>query len=95
MAEPKIKMPFALTTRVVPRNHVLDVALDLMRKGNFLGKGRPYGHSAVNCAKTAKPIEMPFGLWGSMCPRNHHVLDGVHIPMGRGNFGEKEKGCPL
>ena len=31
--------------------------------------------SAVSCAKTAEPIEMPFGLWARMGPRNH-VLDG-------------------
>ena len=29
----------------------------------------------VSCAKTAEPIEMPFGLWAWMGPRNH-VLDG-------------------
>jgi len=28
----------------------------------------------VSCAKTAEPIEMPFGLWAWMGPRNH-VLD--------------------
>jgi len=28
------------------------------------------------CAKTAEPIEMPFGLWAQMGHRNH-VLDGV------------------
>jgi len=28
----------------------------------------------VICAKTAKPIEMLFGLWARMCPRNN-VLD--------------------
>ena len=43
------------------------------------GKGAPhckvYGHSAVIYAKTAKPIEMPFGLWARMSPRNR-VLDG-------------------
>ena len=33
------------------------------------------GHSAVICAKTAEPIEMPFRLWARMGPRNH-VLDG-------------------
>jgi len=27
------------------------------------------------CAKTAEPIEMPFGLWARMGHRNH-VLDG-------------------
>ena len=47
-------------------------------KGNFEGKVRPivkYGHSAVICAKMAGPIEMPFGLWARMGPRNR-VLDG-------------------
>ena len=39
----------------------------------------------------AAPIEMPFGLWIRVGPRNH-VLDGVQIP--RGNF-EGESGAPL
>ena len=50
-----------------------------MERGDFEGKGVPhckvYGHSAIICAKTAEPIEMPFGLWAGMSPRNH-VLDG-------------------
>jgi len=29
----------------------------------------------VSCAKTAEPIEIPFGLWTRMGPRNH-LLDG-------------------
>jgi len=33
-----------------------------------------YRDSAVICAKTAEPIEMPFGLWDRMGPGNH-VLD--------------------
>jgi len=36
-----------------------------MERGNFEGKGMPRharGHSDVSCAKTAEPIEMPFGL---------------------------------
>jgi len=41
----------------------------------------------------AKPIEMPFGLWAQMGPKNH-VLDGFHIPMGMGNFKWK-RGGPL
>ena len=36
-------------------------------------------------AKTAEPIEMPFGLRTRVGPENH-VLDGAQIPMGRGNF---------
>jgi len=37
----------------------------------------PVGRSVtlVSPAKTAEPIEMPFGLWYWMRPRNH-VLDG-------------------
>jgi len=34
--------------------------------------------TVVNFAKPAEPIEMPFGLWTRMGPRNH-VLDGVQI----------------
>ena len=49
-----------------------------MGRGNFEGgKGRPIvkcGDTAVVCAKTAEPIEMPFGLWARMGRRNH-VLD--------------------
>jgi len=37
----------------------------------------------VSPAKTAEPIEMPFGLWAQTGPRNH-VLDGVHIPPREG-----------
>jgi len=33
----------------------------------------------VSLVKTAEPIEMPFGLWGRMDPRNH-VLGGVQTP---------------
>jgi len=40
-----------------------------------------------------EPIEMPFGLRTRVDPGNH-VLDGVHIPMGRGNF-EGGKGRPV
>jgi len=36
----------------------------------------------VSPVKTAEPIEMPFRLRTWVGPRNH-VLDGVHIPMGR------------
>jgi len=36
-----------------------------------------------------EPIEMPFEELTRVGPRNH-VLDGVEIPHGRGNFG----GCP-
>jgi len=52
-------------------------------------------HDREPSRKTAEPIEMPFGLWSRVGPRNH-VLDGVmnqDLPMGRGNF--KGGGQPL
>jgi len=39
----------------------------------------------VTCAKTAEPIEMPFGLWARMGPGNH-MLDGSPDPQGKGQF---------
>jgi len=41
--------------------------------------------STWNCAETAKPIEMPFGMWTRVGPRNQ-LLGGAHVPpMVRGN----------
>jgi len=42
----------------------------------------------VSPAKTAESIQMPLGLRTQVGPGNH-VLDGVQIPMGRGNFEGK------
>jgi len=59
-----------------------------MEGGNFKGKGRPivmYNDTAVICSKTTEPIEMPFGLWTWVVPRNH-VLDGVQVPHARGHL---------
>jgi len=67
---------------VGPSNHVLDVgAPDPHVNGQFVGEERwpvvKYSDSsAVSCAKTAEPIEMPFWIWtlvgpystGSSCP---------------------------
>jgi len=39
----------------------------------------------VSPAKTAKPIEMPFGGLTYVGPRSH-VFDGVKIPKGNGQF---------
>jgi len=48
----------------------------------------------VSRAKTAEPIEIPFGLRTWVGPWNH-VLDGGSVPpMGRGNF-EGGKGRPI
>jgi len=46
----------------------------------------------VSPAKMAVPIEMLFGLRTRVGPRNH-VLDGVQIPHGKGQF--EGKGCPI
>ena len=69
-AEP-IKMPFGLHPRMGPGNHD-GVPDSLMGRGNFEGAShcKVYRHSAVISAKTAEPIEVPFGLWAAMGPRN-------------------------
>jgi len=82
-AEP-IEMLFGLRTRVDPRNHILDGGQrPTIGRGNFEGEWASCRDTAVICAKTVKPIEMPFGLWAWMVPRNH-VLDGVQIPTCKG-----------
>jgi len=48
----------------------------------------------VSPAKTAGPVEMPFGFRTRVGPRIH-VLDGVQIPYGRGNFHGKADLSPL
>ena len=57
-----------------------------MGRGNFEGAGRPIvkyrDNLRTSVGKTAEPIEMPFGLWARMGPRNH-VLNGVHFPHGK------------
>jgi len=52
-----------------------------------------YTVTLVIPAKTAEPIETPFGLRTLVGPGNH-VLDGSRSLMGRGNF-EGRKGCPI
>jgi len=63
---------------------VLDEGPDPPWEGEILrGKGRPivkYGDTAIICAKASELIEMPFGLWARMGPRNH-VLDGVRAVL--------------
>jgi len=66
-----IEMPFGSRTRVSPRNHVLDGGPDPpMGTGKGASHCTVYRHSVVPCAKTAEPIEMSFGLWARMGPRN-------------------------
>ena len=44
-------------------------------------------------AKTAVPIELPFGLKTLVGPGNN-VLDGVQFPHGKGQI-LRENGCPI
>jgi len=78
MAE-TIVMPFGILIGVGSGNHVLDGAQIPLRMGNFeAGNGaahcKVYGRSAVSCAKTAEPIETPFGTWTRVGPRNHILV---------------------
>ena len=45
-------------------------------------------HSCDPC-KTAKPNEMPYGLWARVNSRNHVLDAGPDCPMRRDNFGGK------
>ena len=50
----------------------------------------------VSPAKTAGPIEMPFGLWTRVGPGNRALDGGPDPHMGRGNFdGERESHCKV
>ena len=85
-----IEMPFGLRTRVDPRNSVLDGGPDppwkeVILRSEGAAHYEVYGHSALSCAKMAELIEMPFGIWTQVGPRNH-VSHGVQIPMQTGNF---------
>jgi len=43
--------------------------------------------TVVSLAKTAEPIEMPFGLWAQVGSRNHVLIRWwSRSPMGSGNF---------
>jgi len=91
MAEP-IEMPFGISTQVGPRNHVLDGVQIALCEGTIF-KGRPWHaqqHSVVSSAKMAEPIEILFGLWTLVGPKNR-VLDRVRIAPCQGQFfGEKD-----
>jgi len=50
----------------------------------------------VSPAKTAAPIEMPFGSRYRVGRRNHVLDGGPDPPIGRGNFeGEEASRCKL
>jgi len=81
-------------------NHVLyEVQMPTWEGAILRGKQEThcklYRHSAVSCANTAEPIEVPFGLWALM-GRKHHVLHGrSSSPMGRGNLVDKGAHCKV
>jgi len=68
----------------------MGVQIPPMKMGNFGERGVPLSSIGTLCvirAKTAEPIEIPFGLWAGMGPR-HHVLDGSPQVLSMGyNFG--------
>jgi len=53
-----------------------------MQTGLLKGKRgahcKVYGNPAMNCAKTAEPIEMPFGMWTWVGPRKHVLYKSAH-----------------
>jgi len=49
-------------------------------RGKRANHCKVYGHFAVICAKTAKPIEVLSGLWAHMGPRNHVLDEGPDPP---------------
>jgi len=58
-------------------------------------KFQPTNQPAVICAKTAERIEMSFGFWAQMGPRNHVRWEPRSLrPIGRGNC-KGEWGGPL
>ena len=76
-----IEMLFGLRTWVGPRKHCITWGLDPpwewgILRGKWATHCKVQGHSAVICAKTAQPIEIPFSLGASMGRRNR-VLEGV------------------
>ena len=79
MAEP-IEMLVWLWDRVGSRKHLLDVSPDnpVRRRGSILREKGADGPSAVSCAKSAEPIEVPFRMLNRVSPGNH-VLHGVQI----------------
>jgi len=59
----------------------MGVPIDPYKCTTFRGTDMPghaLRHSVASCAIMVEPIEMPFGLWTQVGPRNH-VLHGVHI----------------
>jgi len=78
-AEP-IGIPFGLRTRVDIENHVLDGVQVHPSAEAFLGiwgQEEPIVHVSIGifccelCARSAEPIDLPFGLWTRVGRRKH------------------------
>ena len=46
---------------------------------------------SISCPKTDEPIEMIFGVWTRVGPRNHVLGGGPHVPAGREILGPIQK----
>jgi len=64
-----------------------------MRRGNFgerVARCKTSGLSAVSCAETSEPIDLPFGLWTRVGRRKHkfnHIRQvGPRCPHGRAHW---------
>ena len=88
MVEP-VEMTFGLKTPVGQWNHVLDGVHISTGRGNFKAESaalcKVLRHSAVICAKSAEPIEMPFRLWARMGQGIMYQM-GSRCLLGKGHF---------
>jgi len=85
-----------LRTPMCPRNHVLHGVQIPLWKGQFW---RRNGQTIVkynlqSTVQKAESIDVPFGFWARVGPRNH-VLDGVQIPHGKGEFLYRGAHCKV
>jgi len=66
---------FGLWAQTGPRNHKLDrVQIPPWEGAIFWETGahcKIWGLSAMSCAKTAEPVDLPFGLWTRVDQRKH------------------------
>jgi len=76
---------------VGPRNRVFD-SPDPMRRDILRGKGHARARPPTlpqNSAQTAKPIEMPFGMWARVNSRSHVSDLGPDPVLRRAILGER------
>ena len=77
-----IDMPFGVVGQVGPRNDVLDREIQVLHMGRgkcwekWCGAMERKGKCDFGRAKTAEPVEMPFGLAGVVGGPMSRLLDG-------------------